>query len=371
MERALTSTMSIQGRSSSTDAARPAPRSSSATLAIAVALLALLGGCQSGGEPIFDAVDPPVVWPDPPEPARIAWLGEIRTDQDLNPRRSMLESFGQAIFGKEEARSMLTPFAVARDDGDRLFVADSNAQFVHVFNLDTREYAQWGVEDEALLAQPVGLAWDPAGRLIVADSIGGELFAFDSTGLPLGPIAEEVLTKPVGVAVDRTNGRLFVVDVAAHQIVALEPDGTLVRRIGRRGTKPGEFNFPTNITIDGQGRLWVSDSLNFRVQALSTDGEPLEQFGTKGDMPGYFSHPKGLAIDDDGHLYVVDSHFESVQIFDAEGRLLLAFGQEGMGPGEFWLPSGICIDDDNRIWVADGYNRRVQVFEKLPEEGAP
>ena len=38
---------------------------------------------------------------------------------------------------------MLTPYAVCTDGQDRLFVADTNAQTVHVFDLRTRRYEQW------------------------------------------------------------------------------------------------------------------------------------------------------------------------------------------------------------------------------------
>jgi sugar lactone lactonase YvrE len=144
--------------------------------------------------------------------------------------------------------------------------------------------------------------------------------------------------------------------------------GSLIARIGERGSGPGEFNFPTNVTVDRTGRLYVSDSLNSRVQAFDADFSHAGVIGARGTAAGSFSQPKGIAVDGDDHLYVVDAHFEAVQIFDRQGRLLLGFGREGSGPGEFWIPAGIHIDRSvNRIYVADTYNRRVQVFDYHPE----
>jgi DNA-binding beta-propeller fold protein YncE len=264
---------------------------------------------------------------------------------------------------------MLTPYALCTDGGDRLFVADSNAQLVHVFDLKTRRYAQWRPpEEQRQFSQPVGIAYDPAGRLLVSDAMAGVLFAFDASGNFLGELGAEALKRPCGIAVHPPTSRIYVADAGTHQVVVLSREGQEVSRLGKRGTRLGEFNYPTNVALDRQGRLYVSDSLNFRVQQIMPDMSSVRQIGSKGDLPGYFAQPKGVAVDSADHLYVIDSQFESVQIFDAEGRLLLDFGQEGREPGRFWLPTSVFIDPNDRIWVADSYNQRVQVFDYVPEQ---
>jgi sugar lactone lactonase YvrE len=333
------------------------------------AVVLLLPGCAQPKGEVFPPLDEPLVWPAAPETPRIRYVGALETTADLKAGRNVIESIGAALFGPEDERSMLTPFALNSDSRGRLFVCDSNAQVVHVFDLDRRTYDQWRPDDEEDpgFAQPVGIAIDGADRVLVADSVGGSIVAFDSNGTFLGRIGESHLQRPGGLAFDRSRQRLFVADVAAHQIVVLSPEGALLDRIGGRGVAPGQFNYPTNVALDSKGRLYVSDTLNFRVQVLTPDLEPLRIIGRKGDLPGYFSQPKGLALDSEDHLYVVDAHFEAVQIFDREGRLLMTFGEEGRGPGQFWLPAGIHIDVNDRIWIADSYNRRVQVFDYLPE----
>jgi sugar lactone lactonase YvrE len=335
----------------------------------ALALIAcLVGGCGQPKGALFQPEAHNLFWPPPPATARIQYIGQLATSDDLHPAKSFGEGLGEALFGRKASRSMLTPYAVCTDDDDRLFVCDSNAQCVHVFNLASRQYEQWRPPEETGgFSQPVGIAYDTMNRLLVADSVAGAIFAFDDDGTYLGELARQPLLRPCGLAVDQRTGRIFVADTGAHQVVVLAIDGEELTRIGRRGIRLGEFNFPTNVALDSTGRLYVSDSLNFRVQVFDRDLNPLRQIGEKGDMPGYFSHPKGLALDSNDHLYVVDAHFESVQIFDREGRLLLPFGEEGHGPGQFWLPTGIAISGDDRIWVADSYNRRVQVFQYLHE----
>jgi len=135
----------------------------------------------------------------------------------------------------------------------------------------------------------------------------------------------------------------------------------VLQTIGRRGTGPGEFNYPTALTLS-RGQLYVVDAMNFRIQALTPDGQFVRSFGQLGNRTGTMNRPKGIAADSDGHLYVVDALFETVQVFDPEGRLLYYFGATGRGPGEFVLPAGIYIGPRDTIYVADSYNRRVQVF---------
>jgi DNA-binding beta-propeller fold protein YncE len=329
----------------------------------------LLPGCTKPAGQIFAPGGHALVWPGPPERARVRYVGQLATSADLKPAVPFGQQVGEAMFGRGAVQSMLTPYALCTDGADRLFVADTNAQVVHVFDLRTRKYARWApANSDKRFAQPVGVAWDPSGnRLFVADSVGECLHAFDTDGKYLGEFGRGWVTRPAGLAFDARANRLYAADVGGHRVVIFSPEGNHLAHFGTRGTAPGQFNFPTNVAVDSRGRVYVSDSLNFRVQQFGPDFAPLRQIGRKGDVPGTFGQPKGLATDADGHLYVVDANFEAVQIFDDQGRLLLDFGQEGQGPGAFWLPAGIFIDATNRVWVADSYNRRVQVFEYLPE----
>ena len=337
--------------------------------ALIMTLTLCLAGCQSPGV-IFPPLDKPIVFPPPPEVTRISYVGQLATDADLKPGKNLAKSLGESFFGKDEVHSMLTPFAVCTDDKDRLFVADSNAQVVHVFNLNARQYRVWKPAENQPFSQPVALAWDPAGRLFVADSVAAVVYVFDDTGKLVAEWGKWLLKRPVGLAIDPKSRRLFVVDAVAHDVAIFSPNGEIQQRLGQRGTDLGQFNYPTSVTIDHVGRIYVSDTLNFRVQQFSPDYKPLRQIGSKGDLPGYFSQPRGVAVDSQDHLYVVDSQFEAVQIFDPDGNLLMDFGEEGRNPAEFWLPGGIFIDSHDRIWIADSYNRRVQVFDYHRQPGS-
>lgn len=333
-------------------------------------------GCGRPAGIIFEPLPQPLAWPPPPDASRIFYVGQLKNELDLKPPVSFSKALHQTFWGKDQPRTMLSPFAVCSDNADQLFVADSNGKVVHVFNFNTRQYKTItpppNADNTPAFQMPVGITYDNLSqRLFVSDSMASIIYVFDQQGNYLYKLQNQMMLRPSGLAFNQNQNWLVVADTPSHRILAISPDtGELRWVIGKRGTKAGEFNFPTNVAYDLQGRLYVSDTLNFRVQQFDKDLKPIRQFGSKGDLPGYLSRPKGIALDTDNHLYIVDAHFEAIQVFDANtGALLLAFGSEGTEPGEFWLPAGIYIDKNNRIWIADVYNTRIQVFDyKKPVE---
>jgi DNA-binding beta-propeller fold protein YncE len=348
-----------------------ASRSLLALGAIVVAVSTGLTGCGHPAGVIFEPMENAPRWPAPPEQARIEYVGSLTLETDLKPRVSFAASLGRALFGGREIRTMLSPIDVSSDDAGRLFVCDSNAQSVHVFDLETREYARREPpESVGGFSQPVAITIDDQDRLLVADAVARIIDVFDTDGVYIGAWGDGQLTRPAGIAFDPIGRRIIVADSAAHQLVVFDLEGNVQNVIGQRGSQLGQFNFPTAVAVGPTGHIFVSDSLNFRIQVFDAAFRPIRSIGEKGDLPGYFGLPKGITVDANGLLFVVDAHFEVVQIFDSEGQLLLSFGREGQGPGEFWLPAGVHTDGTGRIWVADSYNRRVQVF-RVVEEASP
>ncbi len=318
-------------------------------------------GCARERGPLFLQFDPPRVWPGPPERARIRHLGVLRGSQDLNAGVSGLEVIKAALRGPRPAIQFSGPHSVAVSLHGLLAVADGAGAAVHVIDPEGRTHLVVSGWEEERFGVPIGVAW--AGeRLFVTDAQRHEVIELDAGGQVRRRFGSDKLVRPVGIAYAGHRDRLYVVDGGAHCVQVFDLCGRHVERIGQRGARPGQFNFPSHVCCDNE-RLLVSDSGNFRVQLLDLDGGPIRVFGQKGDAAGDFALPKGVGFDSEGNIYVVDARFEIIQVFDDSGRLLLAFGQEGLGPGEFWLPAGLAIDARDRIWVADAGNRRIQVFQ--------
>lgn len=191
------------------------------------------------------------------------------------------------------------------------------------------------------------------GRLWFSDWGAHQVFAVDLEGthepmaaVPSFPMCIDFLP----------DGRLLIVDAAAHRLLRREPDGTLVTHaeLGRISTKPWN-----DIVVDAEGNAYVNN-----IAFDFPGGEPQPGFvarvafdGTARIVAEGLSFPNGMAITDDGGtLIVAESHANRLTAF--------AIGADGdLGPGRLWAdagddhPDGVCLDTDGAAWYADVANK--------------
>ncbi|MBC8183937.1 6-bladed beta-propeller [candidate division KSB1 bacterium] len=222
--------------------------------------------------------------------------------------------------------------------------------------------------------------------------------------------------EPYGVALG-ADGRIYVSDAAGYCLKIFDRNGTLLKSIGKPGSREGAFNYPQGLGIDENGLIYVMDSNNGRVSIYDLDGNYKTSFGKIGGYPDAFYTPKGIHITDkiyvcntrnhfiavyekntfrliakygdlgddpkdlfegsldyhfrlptdvvtsnDGKIYVVDSKHGQVKVLDSEGRFLFRFGELGSSDGQFNTPEGIAIDTKQNIYVCDSLNSRIQKF---------
>ena len=297
---------------------------------------------------------------------RIEYLRTVPSVREFTKPRGLLSKIVNWVAGPDNDKpELLRPFATAQDSVGRLLIADPGAHGVHIFDFEKRKYQFLKGPRGKQMESPIDVACDRNDDIYVSDSMRRRIYVFDQRGRFLRNIdgigADARMQRPTGMALDRVARRIYITDTLRHQLLVLGMDGSLIRAIGARGSGPGEFNYPTAVTLS-EGKVLVVDAMNFRIQTFTPEGQFVNAFGQLGSQSGTLNRPKGIAADTDGNIYVVDALFETVQVFDANGRLLYYFGSTGAEPGQFHLPSGIAIDERNRIYVADSQNRRVQVF---------
>ena len=298
-------------------------------------------------------------WPPPPAEPYIVYVREFSSPRDLGVRPAALVRFANWItgVGADEIK-LARPFGLSLDDRGNLLVTDPGANAVCYLDFARKKWLRWTVAGKTPFWSPVA-AVRHGQTFFVADSALGKVLAFDESGRVQFDITNG-LARPSGLAL--LGDRLIIADSQLHQIVICGLHGEFISRFGRRGKGPGEFNFPTHVTVDDRRQIYVTDSLNHRIQIFDANGKFLREFGRAGDGPGRFSRPKGVAADSAGHVYVVDALFDNVQTFDDRGRLLLDWGGTGSAAGQFSLPNAIAINSKNEIFVADAYNHRIQMF---------
>jgi sugar lactone lactonase YvrE len=338
-----------------------------------LSLTLLVSGCATQ-TPVKEAKEvekeQQLEWPAPPEQARIRYIGDLSSLENLSDKEK--KSFRDILMGEEDKEgntALLKPYGVHSDSKGRVFVADTGFAGLVVFNLKNKDVSFWGVTGYGALTKPTGVTSDAMGNVYVSDTSDQRIVVFDTDGNYINAYGgKDILTNPAGLVFNDETGQLYVVDAHRHQIIVFNQQGGIDFTIGERGPEPGQFNFPTNIAIDGSGRLYVSDTMNFRIQILEADGTFVNTFGEVGDRIGNVNRLKGVGVDTEGHIYAVDASYNNFQIFDNEGQLLLIVGGPGFTePAEFSMPAGVHVDKNNRIFIADTLNRRIQMFEYLGE----
>jgi DNA-binding beta-propeller fold protein YncE len=338
----------------------------------ALGTLGSLGACTLAPTAAPSVAAPrELVFPAPPEPARFVFERVIRSSSDVLPAQPG-DDLRRFVTGEQNAGEALSkPYAVAVHRG-RIFVSDTVARYVRVFDVPRGRYSRIGDDEGAgQLIKPIGLDVDAAGLLYVADIQARAILVYDSGGSYLRRIGSgEWFSRLTSVTVDAAGTRVYAVDIGGvssdqHRVRVFDAvSGAHLHDIGRRGSGEGEFNLPRDIAIGKDGRLYVVDGGNFRVVVFDREGRYLRSFGSVGKQYGQFARPKEIAVDPAGNVYVVDSAFGNFQIFDPDGALLLFVGSrnERDGPARYMLPSGIAVDEDGRVFVVDQWFRKLEVY---------
>ena len=215
------------------------------------------------------------------------------------------------------------PDGVAVGADEKIYIADSNNNLVHVFN---RSGQYQGVISN--LNAPTAVAVDAEGRIYVGNAEFGidnvEVYASDLSLLgKLGSGNREFLT-PVGIAID-SAGLIYVVDGRKNVVKVYKADRSFEFSFGSPGAADGEFQAPSSIVInEARSEILIPDlSLagnSARVQVFDLNGVFLRSFRTEDANGVGFSNPTGIAVDTLDRIYVTDSSQANVvMVYDALG----------------------------------------------------
>ena len=314
-------------------------------------------------------VDIPEQWEMSLEGGRkLSFERSFSSEHEVNPNRGFWTKVVDVIAGEPDYHFLVRPYSIATDSHGRIIVTDPGAAGVHIFDFAQRKYKFIQRRDkrrDSMLA-PQCVAVDAQDNIYVTDSEAGEIFVFQPSGKFLHAIGglkggEGYFKRPTGIAVDSAAQQIYITDTLRDTVFVLDMQGTVLKTIGKTGQGEGEFNLPTELRLDGPN-LMVVDAMNFRVQVFDRSGAFQYAIGKIGDTTGAMFRPKAVSVDSEGDVYVVDALWGVVQVFNRQGQLLYYFGSKGTHAGQFQLPAGLFIDRDDRVFVVDSFNRRVQVF---------
>ena len=245
------------------------------------------------------------------------------------------------------------------------------------------------------LAGPTGVAVDPQGDVLIADSGNcvveevspdGNLSILAGTGTCTtptpGPATASGLNDPSSVAVDSTD-HVFITDSGNDVVEAITPGGILsiLAGTGSPGTPTAglatssELDDPTGVAVGAGGNVYIADHKNNVVEMVTpgrtlsiiagtgSTGSPTPGPATSSDLDG----PAGVAVDSSGTVTIGDLYNCVVEQVSPSGALSViagtgTFGSPTAGPAtesDLGGPGGVAVDAAGDVYVADFPNSTV------------
>ena len=205
---------------------------------------------------------------------------------------------------------------------------------------------------------PYGAAFNTFGEMFITEHQNHQVAVFDVRGLrirtfgSLGATAAQ-MRYPKGIAVCN-RGNVYI--VSNHKLQKFTGNGELVKCIGQKGSKEGEFNHPRAVTLFND-EVYVCDCLNHRIQVFDIDLNFIKSIGSHGKGNGEFKAPNDLKFDKIGNIFVVEYENSRVQVLDQNGLFIRQFGK-----GHLSAPSSLHIFDDY-VYVGSCGKGRIVVFD--------
>jgi sugar lactone lactonase YvrE len=199
-------------------------------------------------------------------------------------------------------------------------------------------YGDGGPAASAQLYNPDALAVDARGDVYIADVSNRRVREVTPAGIITtvagngkagssgdgGPASAAELSEPIGLALDG-QGDLVIADAGSNRVREVTPAGIIstVAGTGKRGfsgdggpARSARFNYPAGVALDSEGDLYISDNGNNRLREVNAAGTITTVAGNgKTGYSGEFlpatsarlTHPAALAVDEKGNAYIVDA----------------------------------------------------------------
>jgi DNA-binding beta-propeller fold protein YncE len=278
---------------------------------------------------------------------------------------SLRDNLVAAAYGHE--RVLATPTHLTTDSRERLIVSDPDESSVHVFDGKTSFRIAGG--EGRRFQRPHGIAVDAQDSIYIADPKRGLVLVYNAEGIfqrYIGKLrdGESMFQEPTAIAIDTGTGRLFVLDAPINELMVLDLEGRLLKRIGGRRNSVTSLEHPNEVAVD-KDHIVIMDSYSSRIQVLDQGFNLVSQFKFRNVVGIPVAREMGLALDSTGNIYIGGQHASQIKVFKVTGEQIATLAlANARDDSRIIAPAALWIDPSDRIFVADKQNSRVQVFQK-------
>ncbi|HEY8713171.1 MAG TPA: hypothetical protein VIM68_09870, partial [Thermoanaerobaculia bacterium] len=304
--------------------------------------------------------------------------------------------------------ALATPGGVAVDANGNIYIADSSNDRVRRVDAVTRKIetvagngqtsdpiGDGGPGTDATLFYPRAVAFDPAGKLYIADTYHSRVRKYDPVSKIIttvvgngqygggdGNVATEAgLYATMAIAFDRAQN-LFVHDGSNSSIRRVDATTRIITTIAGGGTFIGDgliatsalLSAPRGLTLDKSGNLYIADSGHTLVRKVDAATHVISTFA--GILNHYYgAGPDGtdataavvggvndIAFNDAGELFIADPHNGLISKVDTAGKISAyagggspadAIGDGGPATASQMVPVGVGFDAAGNLYIAD------------------
>lgn len=261
---------------------------------------------------------------------------------------------GKSGFGELEFKQ---PINVAVVGENLIFILDTGNSRIKVLDGSGRfvkHLAETGLEQHS----GTGMALTSARNLVLVNWRTKQVTEITTEGRLVRSFTSPDFVEPVSVAAN-SIGEIIVADNGVGKLLVFDVNGRFSRTIGSKGEKSGQLKLVSYIYSDPKDELLVCDH---RVQAFSRNGDFLFEFPrTETSLRGQYG---GVTVDGMGNYLLTKSERGkcTVQVFNSAHQWLYNIDSFA---DRLKRPSGLAALGDGHVIVADLGNDCVKKFRYM------
>jgi trimeric autotransporter adhesin len=292
---------------------------------------------------------------------------------------------------------------VAEYNGSRIRKVDILGTITTIAGTGSEGYSgDGGPAVNARLFMPQGMAWDPQGNLLIADShncvirkvdkftqiittiagTGSQGYSGDG-----GPALSAKFKWNADIAVDGA-GNIFVADSGNNVIRKISAATQIITTIAGTGSAAysgdggpataAALNDPSGIDVDASGNIYIADEDNCRIRKISASDNKIRTIAGNGTCAyagdggsatsANINHPKGVAVKSTGEVIISDAFNQCIRQV-ATGNTISTF--PGTTPGQgLNTPEGVAPYFDTAqnklfLFIAETANNRIRKLDTV------
>jgi sugar lactone lactonase YvrE len=164
---------------------------------------------------------------------KLTWEHSINSEIEVKPNRGFWNKLVDVIAGEPNFHSLVRPYSVTTDSRGRIIVTDPGAAGVHIFDFTQHKYKFIQHLGKVPMLAPQCVAVDAQDNIYVTDSDAGVIFVFEPSGKFLHAIGslrggEGYFKRPTGIAVDSAAQQIYVTDTLRDKVFILDMQGSSI-----------------------------------------------------------------------------------------------------------------------------------------------